>query len=175
MSLLRVAAKSIWFPLSLAGFGLSLFVHTTSFLEVSVTDRPPITLILHLGMFLVVLPLLLVVSSSRRTKSGQRRWSELFQKHPPWVLGLLYALLAYVVVNFAAAFLSSRGGVPTIIDGQPVLKSHDRVIRELSQEEYERHQALETRAFSGLWLFFYAIPLLYLGFGRSEKKPETAA
>ena len=173
--MLRVAATSTWFLLSLAGFGLSLVVHTTAFFGISVTDRLPITMILHLGMFVVVLPLLLVVSSRKRTKSGQGRWGELFQRHPPWVLGLLYALLAYAVVNFAVGFLSSRGGVPTIVDGQPVLKSHDRVIRQLSQEEYERHQALETRAFSGLWLFFYGIPLLYLGFGRSEKNPERAA
>lgn len=175
MSLLRLAAKSIWFLFSLAGFGLALVVHIGAFSGVSVTDRIPVTFALHLGMFVAVLPLFLLVSSRRPAKSGQGRWSELFHGHPPWVLGLTYALLAYAVVNFAAGFIASRGGVPTIVDGQPVVESHGQVVRQLSPEEYERHQALETRAFSALWLFFYGIPLLYLGFGRREKKPETAA
>lgn len=170
MSLVGVAGRWIWAALSLVGFAVSLGVHVSTFFAPSLVDLEDIAVILFLGVFAVVLPFIFVVSSSARNEKGRGRWSQLFQRHPPWVLSLVYALFAYALVNLAIDFFTSRGGVPTIVDGQPVLESHGRVVRQLSEEEYAHHQALATRSFSGLWLLFYGIPLLYSALDRGEEK-----
>jgi hypothetical protein len=168
MSFLRVAATFTWAALSIAGFGLSLGAHVLSFFGVSLTDRVPLTWVLHLGIFVVVLPLFLVARSHSRPGSSSDRWKLLFWKHPSWVIGAVEALIAYAVINFGVVFYLSRGGKPEIVDNQIVLESHGRVIRRLTAEEYEYQRALTTRMFSGHWMLFYGIPLLYLGFGRRQ-------
>jgi hypothetical protein len=79
--------------------------------------------------------------------------------------------LAYAILNFVVDLYMASGGVPAIHNGQYVLESHGKIIRVLSAQGFKHHLALETRMFSGHWIFFYVIPFLYLTCGRRSKNP----
>jgi len=63
----------------------------------------------------------------------------------------------------------SQGGGPAIRDGKYVLQSPwGRIIRELSEEEYERQKDYLAREFSAGWMMVYSFPLLH-GLYREEE------
>ena len=57
-----------------------------------------------------------------------------------------------------------------------VLHNHGDVIRELTDEEYERHEAYVFRGFSGHWLVFYSLgmSLIYSSMKKRENNQAEA-
>jgi len=69
---------------------------------------------------------------------------------------LFMSLFAYVPFNFFyTGLVLNEGGVPARFDGRPALYNHGEVIRDLTEEEFPRHQAYLVRTFSGHWIVFY--------------------
>lgn len=56
-----------------------------------------------------------------------------------------------------AADLVLEGGSVGVVEGQRALHDHGRIMRQLDEAEYERLRDSEFRAFSGHWMFFYAL------------------
>ena len=70
---------------------------------------------------------------------------------------------AYAVFNFCfTIFYLNEGGGPDRIKGDLVLHSHGRVIRKLTPEEFQIHQAYVVRTFSGHWMAFYSMSMTIL-------------
>jgi hypothetical protein len=85
-------------------------------------------------------------------------------KHTPfWLKALSAVLFIYAFISFFySVFVLNAGGVPSIISGQKVLESHGNIIRILTEQEYELHQAYSVRAFSSIWLIFYTVGIAAL-------------
>jgi hypothetical protein len=154
-----------WFSLlAFAGFFASLLVHLTTFLGVDPSRYVPWIWGLHIGIFVVFIPMVVAQGRNRR----KDYWQKVFAPMPLWARYLLRALFFYAIINFALFLFLSRGGVPDVRDGKYVLHNHGQVIRELSAEEYERQKAYVLRGFSGHWMVFYLLPALYFWYRKDE-------
>jgi hypothetical protein len=117
-----------------------------------------------LGIFVLFIPIVFAQGLTPKKDLSVK----LFAGAPRWARYLTKAFFAYAVINFALFFVLSEGGVPEERDGKYVLHNHGNVIRELSEEEYERQNAYVLRGFSGHWMVFYLLPLLFFWYRTDE-------
>ena len=150
------------------GFCLSLAVHIAALLGDDVFSRQPEALLLHLGIFLVVLPLIFV---ERRRRA--RLQTTLRERAPRAVAVIAGALAIYAIVNFLTFIATGYEGGPEIRDGKYVLLSHGRFVRELTLAQYVAARASEARGFSGHWMVFYFVPFAYFWF--ADRSVQAAA
>jgi len=150
------------------GFCLSIPVHIAALLGHDVFSRHPEALLLHVGIFLVVVPLVFV--ERRRT----RLETTLRERAPRAVVVIAAALVVYAIVNFAIFIATGYEGGPEIRDGRTVLLSHGRFVRELTLAQYVAARANEARGFPGHWMVFYFVPFAYFWFADRSVQAATS-
>ena len=135
--------NSILIALSaLAGIGLvlSLVVHVASLAGVALFGHNAFAL--HVGIFVVWIPTVLVAHRYARDFKSKDFWKAALRGCPSWMKATTYGFFAYALVNFAYFFVttglmrSNQSGVP---------------------------EAATLRGFSGHWMAFYsaAMSVLY--------------
>jgi hypothetical protein len=144
--------------IALTGLLLSILVHFSALLGIDVSLHFPYVWGLHIGIFVVFIPFVLM---SRGTLGAKPRWTDIRQQFPGWAIALALCVWIYVIVNFVLFILFGGGGSPNVINGEYVLSNHGRVLSHLTETAYRRHVTNEVRGFSGHWLIFYLIPCLY--------------
>lgn len=154
---------------ALVGFIVSLVVHVSAILGVDASARIPFVWLLHLGVFVVCIPLVL---SIQKVFGPRPTIAQVRAAFPGWVVALGVAVLAYVVVNFLLFVVAADAGSPSIRDGKFVLEDHGRFVRELTSIEYTAFKAKEVRGVSGHWLYFYYMAFAYFMF-RRQPNPST--
>lgn len=139
-------------------FAMSALVHVLSVLGINVQRHFPIVWILHILIFVVWFPAVLV--SRNLVAKGNRKdfWKLATLNAPSWMRILCIALIPYIFINFFyTELVLSEGGVPGQRNGKKVLENHGRMVKELTDREYEQQQDNEARAFSGHWMIFYMV------------------
>lgn len=136
--------------IALAGFFLSLLVHVLTFAGINVPSRFPYVWGLHIGMFLVWIPFVLLNRTGKTVSVA-----------PIWAQVIVALVFAYAMLNLLLSdSLGGRGG-PDIVSGQYVLTSHGRVLAHVTETEYLMYRARELRTFSAVWMMFYVLPGVY--------------
>ena len=153
--------------LALLGFVLSLIAHLASLTGFDVAAKYPYVWGLHVGIFVVFFPFVLM---SRKTLGRKPSFAQIRERFPLWVVAAGAIIFAYAMLNFLLFGLRTEGGSPSTHDGKFVLEEHGRFIRELSPAEYTSLKANEVRGFSGHWLVFYYIPFAYFMFYREPAR-----
>ena len=70
-------------------------------------------------------------------------------------------LIVYAGLNFGWCNYINEHSRPSICDGQTVLMTRGCIVRRvLTENEYDYHQRIEMRSWSGFWIFFNAMTLL---------------
>lgn len=147
--------------IAFVGLVLSLAVHAGALLGFDASTKFPFVWGLHVGMFVVFIPLVLLC---RKELGPNPSFSDLRSNFPDWVVFLGMALMIYAVANFAFFIVATQGGNPSFEEGKYFLKDHGRTIREISASEYAFFKTNELRGFSGHWLVFYYVPFAYFLF-----------
>ncbi len=148
----------IFFILAVTGLVLSALAHLLTFCGVNPEQAFPWIWMLHIGIFVVWIPTVLVGNGVRTRSKKKDLWNAAAGYSPRWLNRLCGCLFIYAFFNFFfTIFALNKGGVPGVINGEKVLHSHGTVIRKLSDEEYELHRAYTVRTFSGHWMVFYGI------------------
>lgn len=151
--------------LSLLGFVLSLGVHGSSLFGVDVQNQLPAVWLLHLGIFVVFIPMVLQLRSSKHKSDA----AVVFRGLPVWAGATIALLAVYALLNFFVALGPSMAeGSPKIQDGKFVLEKKGKVMRQISETEYHSRQASVVRGFSGHWLIFYFVPFANFSLRRKE-------
>lgn len=89
--------------------------------------------------------------------------SEIFADVPRWMKIGTVVLFAYVLVNFFLCNRRNEGGDPVrLAENRLVLKSHDKILRDLSPTEFRTAQAVQVRQLTGHLLVFYALAVFAL-------------
>ena len=168
----------VFLLLSLAGFIASVVVHVSSFsaaTPVGMHRAWP----LHIGIFIVFLPMALLQQRQRRSggvsDAGSGRKDESPRGHTPrwmrWVSGLC---VAYAAVSFllftGGAMVHEREGTIATVDGRHVLRSHGEVVRPVSDQELRAHEAHVSRYFSAYWMVFYWVSFAGIYDGLSRRR-----
>ncbi len=148
-----------------AVFGLvaSALAHFVTFLGINPQRVFPLVWSLHVLIFVVWIPVVFACRSICTKDNRRHFWKIAIRNAPNWMKVLSMTLFAYAFFNFLfTIFVLSEGGVPSELDGKKVIHNHGNVIRELTDEEYELHQAYLVRTFSGHWMVFYAVGMTVL-------------
>jgi hypothetical protein len=152
--------------IAFAGFLLALLVHIATTTGVDVYSRLPSVWLLHLGAILVCG---LLALSARKSFGSCLKLDEIMYHFRVWVVLVFAAVFLYAVLNvFLCLSFTGNGATAVLVDGQYVLRSHGRVLAQLTESEYHVHRAYELRFFSGVWLVFYLMPSLYFFFWREQ-------
>ena len=119
--------------LAMTGLLLSLAVHIASILGLPIPGGK-LVWSLHIGIFVVWLPAVLVGSRINRGKRRNELWKSVLAGFPNWMRYAGYALFGYALANFIWCYAVMQSGTPS--EANPPLA--------------------EIRLFSGHWLVFYA-------------------
>lgn len=164
--------------LAAVGLALSVAAHALTFAGVDPQREIPGVWLLHLGIFVIIVPTIFIGRRLSRDNGEVEFWQRITKNTPTWLHALTMILFVYTFFNFfyCTRYLN-EGGVPSELRGELVLHSHGAVIRKLTPEEFERHRAYSVRGFSGHWMVFYAAGLMLLvgclGAIRTQSPPEV--
>ena len=158
------------FAIAVFGLLFSALAHISTFFGINPQSVFPAVWGLHVLLFVVWFPIIFI-SRKKFTIENRKDFIKIITKQAPyWMKALSVALFTYAFFNFFyTVFALNEGGVPSILSGKKVLESHGKIIRELTGQEYELHQAYGVRAFSGHWLVFYSVGMTVLYSMRREK------
>jgi hypothetical protein len=118
--------------LAMIGLLLSVAAHLASIVGLPIPGGN-IVWSLHIGIFVVWLPAVLVGSRINHGRPRKELWKNVLSGCPAWMRYAGYALFAYAVANFIWFIVTTRSG--TSAQGDPPLS--------------------EIRGFSGHWMVFY--------------------
>jgi small-conductance mechanosensitive channel len=119
-------------------------------------------LLLHLGVFILVLPMFALEHSS--IKNNVFFWKGFKEGRPAWTVFVISAAGLFFLFHFAFFLIQSHAASPQIEDGDYVLDDHGQIIKILTHGEYLVLKGAELRIFATGWLFFYLILTMYWGF-----------
>lgn len=140
------------------GFAIAFAVHCLTFAQIDVQTECPLWWLPHLGCFFVFIPF----GFASRSESGPKpAVSQLWDRLPGWAGVILVVVIVYAAINFGLFMLHTEGGTPSESNGVFVLQSHGKVIRHLTETQYQLQRNYVVRGFSGHWLVFYLVPALY--------------
>ena len=149
-----------FYVLAVIGFGASAIIHAVTFGGIDLLEHIPVLLLLHVLIFAVWIPGIL-----RARKAQRQNLATLGQqlgRSPGWLQALVVLLFVYMFLNFLLCLVLLEFAVPDEMGGKKVLHSHGKIVRELSDGEYRRCKARQTRLFTGHWMFFYAAGMILL-------------
>ncbi|HYV92581.1 MAG TPA: hypothetical protein VE978_12375 [Chitinophagales bacterium] len=165
--------KKYLFYFALTGWILGIIVHLLSLADIDVTEKVPFVWLLHIGIFVVWIPIVLDLKNNQELREYQQSrlrnrmnpvgfFKIVFKDTPAWMALAAIGGFFYMGINFML-FIASQSGGPEIKDGQYILESHGQFIKTLTEQEYHHYKANEVRGFSGHWIFFYgfATAVLY--------------
>ena len=157
------------FTIAVFGLFFSALVHISTFFRINPQSVFPAVWGLHVLVFVVWFPVVFI-SRKKITIENRKDFIKVITKQAPyWMKALSIAVFTYAFFNFFyTVFALNEGGVPSILAGEKVLKSHGKIIRKLTDQEYELHQSYGVRAFSGHWLVFYSAAMTVIYSMRRE-------
>ncbi len=180
--------KNILFYIAACGWIIGLTAHLLSVADIDVTSRVPFIWVLHVGIFVVWLPVVLKLKDDKELKEYKNTsfvnrlnpfsfYKIIFKNAPSWMSVLAIICFYYAIVNFILFILDADAlGGANIRDGKYVLENRGKFIRNITEEEYHHAKAAMLRGFSGHWLVFYgfAATILY-PFNKTEDKSIATA
>ncbi len=166
------AIEALQIP-SNAILALSLTIHVSTFIMKRYPALYDLVFVLH---FITFVPFAIMIVFLRRNAHCSTPVTFLRDMLPrikiTWIF-LVIVLFVYGIGNFF--YHSSRvSGNPMKENGKYILFNHGAVT-EISELQYHRYKCLYLRIFSGHWLLFSIIPLLYFRTLREIKlyKPNS--
>lgn len=122
--------------LAAVGFILSVVVHVSALLGLPIPGGDA-AWGLHIGIFVVWLPTVLVSTRTARFTNQKDFWKVALSGCPPWMRKALYLVFGYAILNFIIFIFAMKyqAGVPS---------------------------AADFRGFSGHWMVFYGVAFAML-------------
>lgn len=127
---------------------------------------------LGLGAFVVGVPVTLSEVRFAASPEGKNTpWKRFVAWLSPQARHIITVLLIYGLVNFAAVYLLSGGGVARFENGRYFLQDHGK-FTELSRQEYHAYKSYEAKLVTSYFMFFYLIAIYYCRYQLSSKSRQ---
>jgi hypothetical protein len=166
--------RKFLFFFAVCGWTLGLAAHLLSLAGIDVADKFPLIWLLHVGVFIVWIPIILYLRKNEELKSFQMQrtigklyrsgfYKIIFKDAPFWMKIVAVGGLFYAFINFGLFMFSQQGvGTAGIRNGQFVLEIHGHFIKNLTEREYRFYRSNVLRGFSGHWIAFYGLAMAIL-------------
>jgi hypothetical protein len=153
---------------SACGLAASIATYVESYLGASMDGIVRIAIFLHIGVFMLLLPMFALEYSGLNDRTFL--WKGFAQGKPKWATSAIRLLALFFATHFVLFLVQSHVASPEVINGQYVLNNHGRIVKVLTQPEYLSLKGAELRLFATGWIFFYFVPTLYWWFPRSHRQ-----
>ena len=120
----------------------------------------PKMFLLHLGIFVLAIPLILIERSSR---------VDVYRGKPRWAVRSMQAVFLLFICVFLTFLIMSHATTPDIVNGQYVLNSHGKVVGYISEKQYLSLRGWESRLFASGWMCFYWALAIQWWFPRQDE------
>lgn len=143
------------------GLIAGIYIFIASFLGLTMDKLGVKAFLLHLGIFVLFIPLVLV---DRWSKGGDQ-----FRGKPRWVVRSVQTLFLLFIAVFLTFLVLSHAASPEILNGEYVLNSHGKVVGYISERDYRALKGWELRLFASGWTLFYYSLVMYWWFPRQDE------
>ena len=143
------------------GLIAGIYDFIASFFGLTMENLAAKAVLLHLGIFALAIPLVVV-----------ERWSKgvnPFRGKPRWAVRSMQALFVLFVAVFFTFLAMSHAASPQIVNGDYVLDSHGKIVAYISQRDYLSLKGWELRFFASGWIVGYYAMMLYWWFPRQDE------
>ena len=177
--------RQVLFYFAITGWTLGLIVHLLAIADYNATEKVPFIWLLHISVFIVWLPAVLILTKNEELKAFRQSGSFrqlnpivaskiFFGQTPIWLKTIAIAGFFYAIINGVLFMVISELGTPDIKNGQYILHDHGKLIKTLTEQEYYNYKTNEVRFFSGHWLLFYGLAAAVLfPYHKQTKKAAT--
>ncbi len=147
---------SIFLFAALLGLGVSLTIHILSYFSPQSIGGFSYTYGLHFFALLMVVPTIGALDRINESNNWRLMWNSLQQKVPKILQLVAVVLLAYGLFNFFYNFMIlNEGAQVCVAKGEYVLASKEKIVKQLSSEDYRLHKAYTLRTDSAYWILFF--------------------
>jgi hypothetical protein len=144
------------------GLIAGIYIFIASFLGLTMDKLGAKAILLHLGIFALFIPLVIV----------EQQWSkggDPFRGKPRWVVRSMQTLFLLFATVFLAFLALSHAASPEIVHGEYVLNSHGKIVGYISERDYLSLKGWELRLFASGWMVFYYALIMYWWFPRQDE------
>lgn len=142
------------------GFIAGVYIFIASFFGLTMDKLGAKAFLLHLGIFALAIPLVIV---DQWSKGGDP-----FRGKPRWVVRSIQILGLLCVALFFVFLALSHAASPEIINGEYVLNNHGKIVGHISERDYLFLKSWELRLFASGWMFAYYSLIMHWWFPRQE-------
>ena len=153
--------------LSACGLAASAIVYVESYLGATMDGMSRRAIVLHIGVFILLLPIYAVEYSSIKDRTFF--WAGFAQGMPKWAVRSIKLLGLFFIFHFVWFLLHSHAASPELKNGGFVLNNHGQIVKVLTQSEYLKLKGEELRLFATGWMFFYFVPMMYWWFPKRQQ------
>jgi hypothetical protein len=153
--------------LSACGLAASAIVYVASYLGATMDSLSRWAFVLHIGVFILLLPMYAVEYSSIKDRTFF--WAGFAQGVPKWVVRSIKLLGLFFIFHFVWFLVQSHAASPELKNGGFVLNNHGQIVKVLTQSEYLKLKGEELRLFATGWMFFYFVPTMYWWFPQRSR------
>jgi hypothetical protein len=153
------------------GLIAGMYIFAASFFGMTTDKLGAKAFLLHLGIFALFVPLVIV-----------ERWSAGVDPNrgkPRWVLRSFQAFFLLFLAIFFTFLALSHAASPEIISGDYVLYHHGGRMEHIAERDYLFLKGWELRLFASGWILFYYALIMYWWFPRQDEwnviKPDKAS
>src|SRR5579872_5720420 len=132
---------------SACGLTAGLLIYVRSFLGTTMDGIMGWAIFLHVGVFLLLVPMYALEYSAIR--GGTFFW----KAFPKQAARAIQVLGLFCIFHFLFFLVQSHASSPKIENGDYVLDDHGRTVRVISQSEYLSLKGSELRLFATGWMF----------------------
>jgi hypothetical protein len=153
--------RKVMAGLAVPGLIAGIYIFIASFFGLTMNKLGPKVFLLHLGIFPLFIPLVIV-----------ERWSkgvDPYRGKPRWVLRSLQILFLLFIVVFFTFLALSHAASPEIVNGEFVLNNHGKIVGHISEREYFLLKGWELRLFASGWILFYYALMTMWWFPRQDE------
>jgi hypothetical protein len=155
--------------LAACGLVAAVVVYVASFMGTTMDSLFKWAVFLHVGVFVLLLPMHAVEYSSIR--NSKFFWDAFSKGLPKWTVRSIQLLGLFFAVHFVLFLVQSHAASPEIKNGEYVLNNHGQIVRVLTESEYRWLKGSELRLFATGWMFFYFVPTMYWWFPKRTGGP----
>ena len=169
------AIRRVLFVVAIVGLASSVAVYFASFRGLTLDSMFGWLLLIHLSVFLVMVPIFVIERSAIRQRTFF--WKDFLVGKPSWVYPGIKILGAIFAVHFVLFLVLSHAASPAIVNGDYVLNDHGHIKKFLTETQYRSLKGHELRIFPTGWMDFYAVAAVYWWFpgSRRENTQEACA
>lgn len=161
--------KQKLYILSVIGWTLTTSIVLLSLFKINLVEKFPYLFILFGGIFIVLIPAIFYAKNNKKImeyeydnniifNSGSIPLAPFFKNASNWILTILGLSFFTAIICFSKSLHGE--GSTEIINSKYFLINRGNIIREITENEYEKINLIIIRGFFGMAMLFYSIPIL---------------